>query len=693
VELRFISPVAIFNGTVTVEGGSGGNGGLGGQNTVTANAGGSGGTGGNAGAATLATWRDMVINTSIVKVTSGNAGATGDKQGSASDALGGGGGLVKFDVGRDAIVTSSTKFDITIGTSVGTTQAGLLELSVNRNLEIESGITATLDVKGAAMRTSDYITFPSLLFWADSKFIASENVNDAYVFTGTAPAQNYVYQVNNMDLVTGAEWKTLGTYRPDTGSGHYMRFNMADIDPGGTMLNFSGQGTVSLADFDPMSQHEAYLALPDRPRYANDPANWDYGWTGGASDFFTAPAFIMSPYQSKRLHLGKVVLINNIDYGSINTSLPRYAVDAANSRIHYISSGSALGPLYDDFAFTSGLRRYYWNVYAQQGGGGDPDTLIADNYYTADASHVFAQAAAASSIAVNQTFLASMTAMDNAFRSGMVDRYHMEASFAGSHVRTETGSHVNVDNWSGALALSRKSSHSLGETVFGIFGEFSTGDYDTFTQVPRYGDVFGDGDVKTYGGGIFIKNVFTSNTMIEASVRGGGFRNEFRLKGDPWIPNREIHDADTDGTYLGGHVGVTQRVQIGDSSLVDAYGKYFITHTASDSFTTSFGDEIFMDSFNSSRVRVGGRWTEDFSSKKIRLFFGLAYEHEFDGKVTGKNGPDPFAHTVDPTGSSGFGELGLNFNPMENLTVTVGAFGWAGQQKGAGGNAGLNFSF
>lgn len=32
-----------------------------------------------------------------------------------------------------------------------------------------------------------------------------------------------------------------------------------------------------------------------------------------------------------------------------------------------------------------------------------------------------------------------------------------------------------------------------------------------------------------------MKTVFASDTAIEASFSGGWFRNEFRLKHDPWI--------------------------------------------------------------------------------------------------------------------------------------------------------------
>jgi outer membrane autotransporter protein len=233
----------------------------------------------------------------------------------------------------------------------------------------------------------------------------------------------------------------------------------------------------------------------------------------------------------------------------------------------------------------------------------------------------------------------------------------------------------------------------MGQTVFGIFGEFSSGDYETFAYIPRYGDVFGDGDVKTFGGGLFVKNIFPSDTVVELTFRGGGVRNEFRMTRDPWAANPGVHNAKTDSSYMGGHIGVAQMFDLTEAGRLEAYGRYFLTHMPSDTFTTNFGDPITIDSFDSSRIRLGGRYTQTLPTESLQLYFGLAAEQEFDGKVTGRNGPDPFLHSVDMSGTSGFGELGLDFKPTEELTLSIGAFGWAGRQKGAGGNVAVNFSF
>jgi hypothetical protein len=296
-------------------------------------------------------------------------------------------------------------------------------------------------------------------------------------------------------------------------------------------------------------------------------------------------------------------------------------------------------------------------------------------------------------IASNQSFETSLSAIDGAFQHGLVDRYHIGAAFSGSHTRTKTGSHVDVDNWSGAISLSRKSENVLGQTVFGIFGEFGKGDYDTYTSIPRYGELFGEGEAKTFGGGIFIRNLFPTNTSVELSVRGGGIRNEFRLRHDPWTLHPEVHNSNTDSSYIGGHIGVTQGFDLTDTSLLEAYGKYFLTHSPEDTFTTAFGDLITVDPFNSSRLRVGGRFTQTLPAETLKLYVGLAAEQEFDGEVTGKLGPDPFLHTVDTGGASGFGELGLSFTPTESVTLSLGGFGWAGRQKGAGGSAAVDFNF
>jgi hypothetical protein len=495
------------------------------------------------------------------------------------------------------------------------------------------------------------------------------------------------YQVHNLDAITHATWSTQGTFAPVTDPQFdYMRFDLANILPNDLIVDFSGNGTVSLLEFDPMAQHEKYLTKSKRPRYSDDPAYRDYEDTFD-SDADVSPAFLTSVYQTKRLSLGDVTLINKTNGNVLGSAVWTDALDNE----HYISNDSALGDLYNDFAFTAGLRRYYFDVYVDSQATDNP--LKARNYYTADASKVYAQAAVSGVISANQTFENTLSALDAAFGGATVDKTTVTALLGWNSIKVDTGSYAKVRNFSGAISVARKIEHEIGESAIGLFAEYGDGNYDTYTFVPRYGEVFGEGDVKTFGGGIFIKTLFSSNTFISASFRGGGIQNEYSLTQDPWILHPEVHSADTQSSYIGAHLEVGQKFQVYDGGELEGYGKFLWTHSPQDTFTTRFGDNISIDSFDSARLRIGARLISNLREDTVQLYFGLAGEHEFDGDVSGKLNEDRFTHKVDTSGTSGFGELGINITPNEYVTISIGAFGWAGNARGGGGSASVNFSF
>jgi outer membrane autotransporter protein len=293
-----------------------------------------------------------------------------------------------------------------------------------------------------------------------------------------------------------------------------------------------------------------------------------------------------------------------------------------------------------------------------------------------------------------QTFTNTLGALQKSDAIIPLEKITVGSFISGSHTRTKTGSHVDVDNFSVALTVSKKMELSFGRTTFGLFGEYGTGNYDTYSYIPRYGEVFGGGDVDTYGGGLFVKTSI-QNTSIEASVRGGGIRNEFALTRDPWLKDPSIHSYETDNAYYGAHVGLTQKFDITDITNIEGYGQYLWTRTTEDDFTTHFGDEVDLDAVDSSRARVGARLNHNLSADKIQIYVGAAAEHEFDGKINGLYAQDPISNAPKLIGTSGFGELGLNITPTESKNITINAeiFGWTGRQEGVGGSAALSLNF
>jgi hypothetical protein len=534
------------------------------------------------------------------------------------------------------------------------------------------------------MSTADNILFHTLLLNPGASLTTT---NVVYSGLSNKPTSGHFYQVQNLDIIASATWNTLGTYAPNSGTFDYIRFDLRGITPNQHVLVQPGASSIDLSNFNPFGQHEKYLANPNRPRYSDDPAYRTYT-DNFVSNSTLAPAFLTSPYETKRLNLGNLVLLEKTTGQTITTPTGLTRTDSLGT--HFISDNSTLGYLYNDFGFTAGLRRYYFDVYVADDAN---HPLIASNNYTADASTIYAQSAAAILFSNAQTFQSSQAVFDLSFNHGLVETITVDAVVLIGNVDTKTGSNVEVMNLSAALAISRKLELSFGDSVIGLFAEFGKGNYDTFSFIPRYGDVAGDGKVKSAGVGIFMKTLFIQNTFIEASLRVGEVRNDFTLRKDPWAQRPEVHSAESEVTYIGAHFGVGQRFDLLEETYLDAYGKYFFTQANKDKFKTNFGDDITIDSFKSSRIKVGARVNQEIQNQYTQFYFGLAGEHEFNGKVTGSNGADKFAHEVDPTGFSGFAELGVNFNPRENINLSLGAFGWAGKQQGGGGTASFNFSF
>jgi hypothetical protein len=680
VTVTFRPQAVLFAAPVSVEAGGGGDGGNGGssppQGAKAAGAGGSGGRGGNA---VLAMEGDALFRASPgskIAVASGAGGSVGAAAAGAGGAAGRGGDAA-LSVGRDLRVFRDSFLVFAKG-EARDSSGGTLTVSVARNLELLPEVKVRMDIGGGPMTAADSVSFQTLLLGPGSEFRTG-----AWVYTAARPARDRVYSVASLDVIARALWETRGLFRPDSAGGGYMRFDLSGTDPDSTVTELQGGGAVDLGAFDPMAQHERYLASPDRPRHSDDPAYRSYPGT------FLSPAFLTSDYGAKRLHLGEMVLADHAEgYSDIPKAL---AEEDGSGRKRYVSSGSALGPLHDHFAFTSGLRRYYWEAYAESPAAGG--RLTAHNFFTADGSQIYAQASAASLLTVSQAGMKALELMDEASLNGPPDRFHLSASFSKSSVRAATGSSVRVKGGYGALGLSRKISHARGETLIGIFGEFGRGRYDAYADVPLYGELFGSGVAESLGGGLYLKTVFSGGIFIEASARAGETKNSFRLDRDPWASAPGVHSGKWKSSYAGGHLGLGKRFALSENVDLELYGRYLASRSSGANFRTEGGDSITLSPVKSSRAQAGLRLTFKFPGKGLKVHAGLAADREFKGKASGLNGPDPFVKAAELRGTGGVAELGFSYSPSPNVSVSLSGFGVTGRQKGGGGMALLRISF
>ena len=681
-QVEFRSTVVTFDGHMGFSAGNGGQGGSGGLNDGGIAGAGVGGIGGKGGSLSLLFDGDVIASpaSGAFSLASGSGGLKGADN-LANGGAGGAGGAVSATINGSLTAIKDMNFNFTLG-AANYGGKGALSLAVKKNLEIAAGKTVTMSVTGANMSSgADSINFNTLLLNPGAAF----NAGAAALNTTSA---NYFYSLSNLDVINNAAWTTAGTYAPN-GHASAVRLDLTGVAPNQTVLTFGGAGVVDLTSFDPKAQHDAYLTALKSANLHHLADNPGYRAAAGR------PAFIASAYENKPFDLGTRTIIDKTA-SSFSPATTQVEL-RADGNYHFISGGSALsateGDLFDDFAFTAGLRRYYWDVYVLNSGD---KPLLARNYHTADASKVYTQAAAAASLSLIQTFQNTLEAFGKiSHHPGALNRVNVSASVAGSEARAETGSHVKVYNLSAAMTASYSANLGPAVLTFGVFGELGRGNYDTFALVPRYGEVFGDGEAKTAGGGAFFKSAFSNGTFIELSARRGTVDNEFKLAKDPWTPRPERYSYHSKKDYLGAHAGLGHVFKLGEGTSLSAYGRYFWTRADGVTFKSKNGDAITLGDVESNRVRGGARLTRTTADGMAAFYVGAAVERELDGEVFGSFNGHSIPNPAKTSGVSGFGEFGFKLSPARNGAFSINAdvFGWVGQMKGAGGSLSMNFSF
>ena len=104
------------------------------------------------------------------------------------------------------------------------------------------------------------------------------------------------------------------------------------------------------------------------------------------------------------------------------------------------------------------------------------------------------------------------------------------------------------------------------------------------------------------------------------------------------------------------------------------------------------GGHYDLDAVTSQIARIGVRYT--VKGKKWNFYAGAAYEHELDGKATGK--ADGMAiRGADPSGASFRGEIGATMKPGENSPwkLDLNVTGFAGKKQGVTGGVSVAWMF
>ncbi|MDR1037502.1 MAG: S8 family serine peptidase [Deltaproteobacteria bacterium] len=291
---------------------------------------------------------------------------------------------------------------------------------------------------------------------------------------------------------------------------------------------------------------------------------------------------------------------------------------------------------------------------------------------------------------MNEAVKASVTGMTGGFGPGAFGAISIGQS------RYNSGSHVDMKSISLLAGFSWGMDTAPGHLTLGVFFLYGTGDYDTYNSFGNYASVYGTGDVHHIGGGVLARMDFADTGQghfyNELSGNTGRVHNEYNNSDllDPWGRSAKYESSTA---YYAYHLGVGYVWNISDKRDFEIFGKYFWTRQERDFLKLSTGDAVKFDDVNSSRLRLGGRFScvvNDY----VTTYLGAAWEHEFDGKVSASaNGFRINAPSL--RGDTGIGELGLVFRPSPAfpLSFNLNVQGYTGKRGGFSGGFKIRLDF
>ena len=253
-------------------------------------------------------------------------------------------------------------------------------------------------------------------------------------------------------------------------------------------------------------------------------------------------------------------------------------------------------------------------------------------------------------------------------------------------LRAESGSHVDNKGIGMNLGFAREIENKNGKLLVGPVIEYGHGSYDSYQD----SGIKADGKSSYWGIGVIAKQTNDNGFYYEGSLRAGRTKSDYNSDLRPGLHV----NYDSSATYWAAHLGVGKLEDIGHDNTLDYYGKYFYSHTGSDStYLNGANETANFDAVNSHRIRLGARLTHALNEKN-KLYGGLAWQYEFKGDARATYSVSGEAPSPSVKGSSGMIELGWQVKPGKSpMTIDLGVTGWVGKQRGITANVQANWTF
>ncbi|MBR6510628.1 MAG: autotransporter outer membrane beta-barrel domain-containing protein, partial [Phascolarctobacterium sp.] len=322
-------------------------------------------------------------------------------------------------------------------------------------------------------------------------------------------------------------------------------------------------------------------------------------------------------------------------------------------------------------------------IYLKLGDGPDEGYTVPGGSNRNDQVLVLGESRAAAVAFTNQGSELIETGLNVLARDNEKDTKVFAAVY-GNHSEYETGSHVNVNGWSGIVGIGKTNADGL---TVGAFFENGEGNYSTH-NIFTNDYIRGDGEACYNGGGFLVRKDNANGVYTEASLRAGNLQNELR---NAVRNGSELTGYDIDTFYYGAHVGIGKVIARGnDGDSIDVYGKFIYTHHDGETFDIG-GTATKFDSVESERLRLGFRINE-VQTNKLSMYYGAAWEYEFNGDAHDKIASFDL-ETPSLEGSTVIGEIGAHYKASDKWSIDLNGRAYVGQREGFSGSVQANYAF
>ena len=279
----------------------------------------------------------------------------------------------------------------------------------------------------------------------------------------------------------------------------------------------------------------------------------------------------------------------------------------------------------------------------------------------------------------------NISAIVNSMAAAVNSSFGTFANMNGGKIKTKTGagSYIESKNTGMDLGFARAVENQRGGTwIFAPMFDYGHSDYNSYLADGTHGS----GTSKYISGGIIGRRMLNNGFYVEGSFRGGKAETDFTSSDFTRGTQRVNVSYKADSPVFAGHIRIGKLMRLTKNNLLHAYGIYAHNHINSMDTDLSTGEHYNFDSVDSGKFQLGYRLTTRVS-KISKLYTGIAYQYEFNGKTSGKyrTFTTPEAEVK---GSSAMIELGwqIKADGRSNWIVDINTTGWMGLQKG------LNFT-